>query len=60
MKDLTIKVKLILIFIILKIVPLFAMLYIAYLGIMKLESYVDKSTVTLFTQSKKIISDTAN
>lgn len=60
MKDLTIKVKLILIFIILKIIPLFAMLYIAYLGIMKLESYVDKSTVTLFTQSKKIIGDTAN
>ena len=36
------------------------MLYIALFGIVKLESYVDKSTVSLFTQSKKIISDTAN
>jgi signal transduction histidine kinase/DNA-binding response OmpR family regulator len=55
-----IKVKLIFIFIIMKIIPLLAISYIAYDGVMKLELYLNNSTKLLFNQSKDIIQNTAN
>ncbi len=60
MKNMKIKVKLIFIFIIMKIIPLLAISYIAYDGVMKLELYLNNSTKLLFNQSKDIIQNTAN
>lgn len=60
MKNLKIKVKLILIFIIIKVIPVLGIFYIAYEGVLKLDSYVNNSTEVLFNQSKKIITNTAN
>ena len=60
MKRLTIKIKLILFFIIIKILPLLGLAYIAYEGVMKLDDYLTKSTSFLFNQSKEIIINTAN
>ena len=60
MKSMKIKVKLIFIFIIMKIIPLLAISYIAYDGVMKLELYLNNSTKLLFNQSKDIIQNTAN
>jgi hypothetical protein len=60
MKNLKIKVKLILIFIIIKVIPVLGIFYIAYEGVLKLDSYVNNSTEVLFNQSKEIITNTAN
>lgn len=60
MKNMKIKVKLIFLFIIMKIIPLLAISYIAYDGVMKLDLYLNNSTKLLFNQSKDIIQNTAN
>lgn len=60
MKNFTIKIKLILIFIIIKILPLLFIVYIAYNGAIKLEEYVQDSTRYLFNKNKEIILNTAN
>ncbi|QDM00695.1 sensor histidine kinase [Aliarcobacter butzleri] len=60
MKNLSIKIKLIIIFILIKIIPLLFVSYIAYEGILKLEQYLNKSTNFLYNQSKEVISNTAN
>ena len=60
MKNLTIKIKLILFFIIIKILPLLVIAYIAYEGVVKLDNYLTRSTSFLFNQSKEIIINTAN
>lgn len=60
MKNITIKVKLILLFIIIKVIPLLLIAYIAYEGVLRLDSYLKKSTNYLFNQSKETILNTAN
>ncbi len=60
MKNLTIKFKLILLFIVIKIIPLLLIAYIAYAGAIGLESYVQESTRFLFNKNKEIILNTAN
>ena len=60
MKNLSIKIKLIIIFILIKILPLLVIAYIAYEGVVKLDNYLTKSTNFLFNQSKEIIINTAN
>ena len=60
MRNMKIKVKLIFLFIVIKVIPLLAISYIAYAGVMKLDNYLNSSTNLLFTQSKQIITNTAN
>ena len=60
MKNLSIRIKLIIIFIAIKILPLLLIAYIAYEGVLKLDNYLTKSTNFLFNQSKEIILNTAN
>ncbi len=60
MKNLSIKIKLIIIFIIIKIIPLLIITYIAYTGVQKLDEYLKDSTRFLYNQSKEIIINTAN
>ncbi|MCP4970009.1 MAG: HAMP domain-containing histidine kinase [Arcobacter sp.] len=60
MKNLSIKIKLIIIFILIKIIPLFIIAYIAYEGVLKLDEYLKKNTSFLFNQNKEIIINTAN
>ncbi|MAD42883.1 MAG: two-component sensor histidine kinase [Arcobacter sp.] len=60
MNKLTIKVKLILLFIVIKIVPLIIITYISYKGIKNLNEYMNDSTTYLYNQSKEIILNTAN
>lgn len=60
MKNMRIKVKLIFLFIVIKVIPLLAISYIAYNGVMKLDLYLNNSTKLLFDQSKNIIQNTAN
>lgn len=60
MKNFSIKVKLIVIFILIKIIPLLIIAYIAYSGALKLDEYLRTSTKYLFNQSKEIILETAN
>ena len=60
MKNLSIRIKLIIIFIVIKILPLLLIAYIAYEGVLKLDNYLTKSTNFLFNQSKEIILNTAN
>ncbi len=60
MKDLSIRIKLIVIFILIKILPLLFIAYIAYEGVLKLDMYLNKSTNFLYNQSKEIIINTAN
>lgn len=55
MRNMKIKVKLIFLFIVIKVIPLLAISYIAYAGVMKLDYYLNSSTNILFTQSKQII-----
>ena len=52
MKNLSIRIKLIIIFILIKILPLLLLAYIAYEGVFKLDEYLTKSTNFLFNQSK--------
>ena len=60
MKNLSIRIKLIVIFILIKIIPLLFIAYIAYEGVLKLDMYINKSTTFLFNQNKEIIINTAN
>ena len=60
MKNLTIKVKLILLFIVIKIIPLLIISFIAYEGVINLEKYLNNSTRYLFNENKEIILNTAN
>ena len=60
MKNVTIKVKLILLFILIKIIPLLFITFIAYKGVVKLETYLSESTRFLFNENKEIILNTAN
>ena len=60
MKNLSIRIKLIIIFILIKVLPLLLIAYIAYEGVQKLDEYLTKSTKFLFNQSKEIIINTAN
>ena len=60
MHKLSIKLKLILLFIIIKVIPLLIIVFIAYRGIIDLNNYLQKSTNFLFNQSKEIIVNTAN
>ena len=56
----SIKFKLIFLFVIIKLLPLFIVSYIAYLGIVKLGDYFDDTTRYLSNSSKEIIVNTAN
>jgi len=60
MKNLSIKVKLIVIFILIKVIPLLLIAYIAYEGAIKLDEYLKNNTKFLYTKSKEIILETAN
>ncbi|MFY9074901.1 sensor histidine kinase, partial [Malaciobacter mytili] len=60
MKSITIKTKLILLFILIKVIPLLLIAYISYEGVLKLDEYLRSSTKFLFNQSKEIILNTAN
>ena len=55
-----IKAKLILLFILIKVIPLLLISYIAVIGAQSLNSYFSASTKSLFNDSKTIISNTAN
>jgi len=59
-RDISIKVKLVLLFILIKVIPLLLIAFIAYEGAVKLEEYVQKSTRFLFNKNKEIIINTAN
>ncbi len=60
MKNLSIRIKLIIIFIIIKVIPLLLIAFIVYEGVSKLDSYLTNSTDFLFNESKEIITNTAN
>ncbi|QEE33343.1 ATP-binding protein [Malaciobacter canalis] len=60
MKNITIKAKLILLFIFIKVIPLLLLAYISYEGVIKLDEYLKNSTKYLYNQSKEIILNTAN
>ena len=60
MKNITIKTKLVLLFIVIKVIPLLLISYIAFEGVKQLEEYVNKSTRSLFNDNKEIIIATAN
>ncbi len=59
MNNLTIRIKLIIIFILIKVIPLLLIAYISYDGVLKLDTYLKNSTNYLFNQSKEIILATA-
>ncbi len=52
--------KLIILFVLIKVIPLLLMAFIAYEGALQLEKYVQQSTRYLFNQNKEIILNTAN
>ena len=60
MKNITIRTKLILLFILIKIIPLLIIVYIAYEGVKRLEYYLNDSTKYLFNVNKEIVLNTAN
>ncbi|MGB5792888.1 MAG: sensor histidine kinase, partial [Poseidonibacter sp.] len=60
MKNLSIKIKLIVIFIFIKVIPLLIISFIAYEGVIKLENYLQESTRYLFNKNKEIVLNTAN
>ncbi len=59
MNNFTIRIKLIIIFILIKVIPLLLVAYISYEGVLKLDRYLKNSTDYLFNQSKEIILETA-
>jgi len=59
MNNLSIKIKLIVIFVLIKIIPLLIISYISYQGVMQLDKYIKNSTNYLFDESKNIINETA-
>jgi len=60
MKNLSIKIKLIGIFILIKIIPLLFISYIAYEGVVRLDKYFLDNTEKIFIQNKEIIKNTAD
>ncbi|MEN8718594.1 MAG: sensor histidine kinase, partial [Sulfurovum sp.] len=56
----SIKFKLVLLFVLIKLLPLFLISYISYLGILKLGEYFDDTTRYISNSSKEIIFNTAN
>ena len=60
MKNLSIKVKLIALFVLIKIIPLLIISFIAFKGVQKLDEYFLDSTEKLFSDNKKIIKETAD
>lgn len=59
MKSLSIKFKLVILFVFIKIIPLLILSYIAYMGVVKLEEYFASTTKQLFVENKQIIETTA-
>lgn len=59
MKNMGIKLKLILLFIVIKCLPLVFIGYIAIIGVSELEQYFTSTTKTLFEENKKLIESTA-
>jgi len=59
MNNLSIKIKLIVIFVLIKIIPLLIISYISYQGVMQLDKYIKNSTNYVFDESKNIINETA-
>ena len=53
MKNLSIKVKLIALFVLIKIIPLLIISFIAFMGVQKLDEYFLDSTEKLFLDNKK-------
>jgi len=60
LKNITIKTKLILLFVLIKIIPLLIIVFIAYEGVLKLEEYLQNSTKYMFDENKQIVLNTAN
>jgi len=60
MNNMKIKAKLILLFVVIKVIPLLLLSYIAVEGAKSLNDYFSKSTQDLFIENKNIISNTAN
>ena len=60
MKNLSIRIKLIIIFIFIKVIPFLLIAYMSYEGAIKLDNYLSKSTNFLYNQSKEVIISTAN
>ena len=60
MKNLKIKSKLILLFVLIKVIPLLLLAYIAIEGAKNLNNYFEETTKNTFLKSKDIISTTAN
>ena len=60
MKNIKIKAKLIILFIVIKIVPLLVIAYIAVNGAQSLDKYFTNSTISLLNNSQSIIKTTAN
>ena len=60
MKNLSIRIKLIIIFILIKVIPFLLIAYMSYEGAIKLDNYLSKSTNFLYNQSKEVIISTAN
>ncbi|MBD3842397.1 MAG: HAMP domain-containing histidine kinase [Campylobacterales bacterium] len=60
MSKLSIRIKLVLLFILFKLIPLIIISYIAILGAKELGKYFEKNTNMLFSTNKKIIETTAN
>ncbi|RXK08841.1 two-component sensor histidine kinase, partial [Halarcobacter bivalviorum] len=60
MKNISIRAKLIILFILIKIIPLLIIVFIAYEGVIRLETYLNDSTRYLFNENKEIILNTAN
>ena len=60
MNAIGIKLKLIIIFVIMKVIPLIAIAYIAIIGANTLQDYFLSNTKTVFEENKKILQKTAN
>ncbi|NQY93946.1 MAG: sensor histidine kinase, partial [Campylobacteraceae bacterium] len=60
MKNMRIKSKLIILFVVIKVIPLLLISYIAVIGANSLSNYFLTSTQSLFDESKRIISNTAS
>lgn len=60
MKKASIKAKLIILFILIKIIPLLIISYIAITGVLLLEKHFAKNTLEVFHNNKQIIKNTAN
>jgi len=59
MGNLKIRAKLIILFIIIKVIPLLIIAYIAVIGAQKLDGYFSQNTIALFKNSEQVIQNTA-